>query len=78
MRKMLTNAETMAPRASMVQIAPIRSMEETKDTPKVAAKRTKALVMMDASEESAAIWIASRRPLPARSSSWKREVMRIA
>ena len=68
-RKMLTRAETRAPRASMVQMAPIRSMEDTKETPSVAAKSTRALVTTDASEESAAIWMASSRFFPARSSS---------
>ena len=36
MRNRLTRAEMRAPRASMTQMEPMRSMEETKDTPNVA------------------------------------------
>ena len=77
-RKMLTSAEISAPRDSMTQMAPMRSMEDTKDTPKVAQNSTKALVTMDASEEEAAMRMASSRPRPFFSSSWKREVIRMA
>ena len=78
MRKMLTSAEISAPRASMTQMAPMRSMEDTKDTPRVAQKSTKALVTMDASEDAAATRMASSRPRPFFSSSWKREVIKMA
>ena len=38
-------AEIRAPRASMMQMAPMRSIEDTKDTPRVAQNITSALVM---------------------------------
>ena len=66
---MLSTAEMIAPRASMTQIAPIRSMDETNDTPSVAQNSTSALVTMEASEESAAMRTASMRSLPLCSSS---------
>ena len=62
----------------MTQMDPIRSMEETKDTPKVAQNSTRALVTMEGSEAEAAMRMASSRSLPERSSSWKREVIRMA
>ena len=78
MRNRLTRAEMRAPRASMTQMEPMRSMEETKDTPNVAQNSTNALVTMEASAASAATRMASIRGRPFRSSSWKREVMRMA
>ena len=71
-------AEINAPRASMMQMAPMRSMEDTKDTPKVAQNSTSALVMMEESAESAAMRMASFRLLPLCSSSWNREVIKMA
>ena len=71
-------AEIRAPRASMMQMAPMRSIEDTKDTPRVAQNITSALVMMEASAESAAMRIASFRFLPLCSSSWNREVIKMA
>ena len=63
------HAEISAPRASMMQMAPMRSIEDTKDTPSVAQNSTSALVMIEASEESAAMRMASMRLLPLCSSS---------
>ena len=62
----------------MIQMEPMRSIEETKDTPKVAQNITNALVIMEVSEVSAAMRAASMRSLPFLSSSWNREVIRIA
>ena len=59
-----TKAEISAPRASMMQRSPIRSMEDTKDTPSVAQNSTSALVTMEESAESAAMRMASFLDLP--------------
>ena len=75
---MLTRAEISAPRDSITQMEPIRSIEEIKDTPRVAQNSTRALVTMEESEEEAAMRMACFRSLPERSSSWKREVIRMA
>ena len=55
MIKILTAAEISAPRASITQMVPIRSMLETKDTPSVAQKSTRALVIIEGSEVVAAM-----------------------
>ena len=66
---MLIRAEMMAPRDSIRQMLLTMSMVEISATPRVEQKKTRALVMMEMSEEVAAIWMASFRSLPFCSSS---------
>ena len=45
-------ADMTAPRASIVQIAPIMPIDETVETPNVAQNKSKALVIIEISDES--------------------------
>ena len=67
--KILTSAEMTAPRESIRQMLLTMSIVEISATPRVEQKKTRALVMMEMSEEVAAIWMASFRSLPFCSSS---------
>ena len=78
MINMLMTAEIRAPRASIMQMELMISISEIVPTPRVAQNSTRELVMMEASEEVAAMRIESSRLFPARSSSWKRVAIRIA
>ena len=62
--KMLTSALMTAPRASIEQMLLMISIFEMSETPKVAQKKTEALVMIDLSEALEAILIASTRSCP--------------
>ena len=67
--KMLMTDEISAPRASIMQMLLMISILEMAPTPKVAQNSTRELVMMGASEAVAAMWMASFRSFPRRSSS---------
>ena len=62
MINMLMTAEIRAPRASIMQMELMISISEIVPTPRVAQNSTRELVMMEASEEVAAMRIESRNP----------------
>ena len=75
---MLMTAEIRAPRASIMQMELMMSMSEMVPTPRVAQYSTRELVMMEASDEVAAMWMESSRLFPARHSSRKRVALKTA
>ena len=68
-RKRHTAAEIRVPRQSILHRQATRSMWDTTATDRVAQKSTRAPVMMEWSEEAAAMTMASFRSCPAWSSS---------